>query len=112
VPQGVGEHQQGRALANMAKVFGARSFYVGVTRASHALCIYTNDKAMAAQAVTARQDKASAVEIIRHHERSKAINADRVADTVNSWVAGQRARVPINGVQVEGGQRHGGGMQR
>lgn len=49
----------------MAKVFGDRSFYVGVTRASHELRIYTNDKAAAAKAVSLKQDKTSAVETIR-----------------------------------------------
>lgn len=54
-----------RDLDNFARVFGARSFYVGSTRASHALTIYTNDKALAARAVAGRQDKSSAVETLQ-----------------------------------------------
>jgi hypothetical protein len=61
----------------MAKVFGDRSFYVGATRASHELRIYTNDKAMAARAVTARQDKTSAVETIQSHQKSTTHEAER-----------------------------------
>ncbi|MCW5323690.1 conjugative relaxase [Verminephrobacter aporrectodeae subsp. tuberculatae] len=74
------ERKQERALENMAKVFGNRSFYVGATRASHELRIYTNDKAVAARVVAAKQDKTSAVETIWQHERATAITADKVAE--------------------------------
>ena len=79
-PQTEGEKQQELALENMAKVFGDRSFYVGVTRASHELRIYTNDKAVAARAVAAKQDKTSAVETIWQHKRAAAITASRVGE--------------------------------
>jgi hypothetical protein len=63
----------------MAKVFGNRSFYVGSTRASHELSIYTNDKAVAAKAVSAQQDKTSAVETLHRAEqaRDKTVGVDR-----------------------------------
>lgn len=77
-PKSEGERRDTQALENMAKVFGNRSFYVGTTRASHELRIYTNDKAMAAGAVAAAQDKTSAVETIRRHERGTAIAADSI----------------------------------
>lgn len=63
--------ERGRGVSNenaveaMAKIFGNRSFYVGTTRASHELRVYTNDKAMAASIVSGRQDKSSAVETMR-----------------------------------------------
>lgn len=76
-PQTESEKKQERALENMAKVFGDRSFYVGATRASHELRIYTNDKAVAAKAVAAKQDKTSAVETLRQHERATAITPTR-----------------------------------
>ena len=79
-PQTESEKKQERALENMAKVFGDRSFYVGATRASHELRIYTNDKAVAAKAVAAKQDKTSAVETLRQHERATAITADKVGE--------------------------------
>ena len=79
-PQTESEKKQERALENMAKVFGDRSFYVGATRASHELRIYTNDKTVAAKAVAAKQDKTSAVETIRQHERATAITADKVGE--------------------------------
>lgn len=59
-------------LAQMAKIFGARSFYVGVTRASHALRIYTNDKEKAAKAICARLDKTSVIETIQNHEKTRS----------------------------------------
>lgn len=64
IPEKETEKAQKQALANMAKVFGDRSFYVGVTRASHELKIYTNDKELAAKAITEKQDKTSAIESI------------------------------------------------
>jgi len=55
------ERKQEAQLARLARVFGDRSFYVGTTRASHELAIYTNDKVVAARAVAGRQDKTSAI---------------------------------------------------
>lgn len=63
------EHQQDHALNKMAKVFGDRSFYVAVTRASHRLCIYTNNKVLAAKVVAVRQDKTSAIDTIQRYEK-------------------------------------------
>lgn len=77
-PQTENERKQERALENMAKVFGDRSFYVGATRASHELKIYTNDKQVAAMAVAAKQDKTSAVETLRQHDTGNAIAADKM----------------------------------
>lgn len=68
-PENDNERKQAMAFENMAKVFGDRSFYVGATRASHELRIYTNDKAAAAMAVAAKQDKSSALETLQKHER-------------------------------------------
>lgn len=72
-PESDNERKQAQQLANMAKIFGNRSFYVGSTRASHRLVIYTNDKIMAANVISAQQDKTSAVEILR----SKGIEQNR-----------------------------------
>lgn len=66
-PEGENEYKQKRELEQMAKVFGDRSFYVGATRASHELRVYTNDKEAAAAAVAGKQDKTSAVETIQRH---------------------------------------------
>lgn len=55
-------------VESMAKVFGDRAFYVGGTRASHEMKIYTDDKALAMLAVTGKQDKTSVVEIERRGE--------------------------------------------
>ena len=58
------EHEQSNELKTMAKVFGDRSFYVGSTRATHDMKIYTNNKQTALEIVTAKQDKTSAIEIL------------------------------------------------
>ncbi|MDE4928725.1 MobF family relaxase [Ralstonia insidiosa] len=78
-PEDENEKKQARQLEAMAKVFGDRSFYVGSTRASHELSIYTNDKAVAAKAVSAQQDKTSAVETLHRAEqaRDKNVGVDR-----------------------------------
>lgn len=73
-PESASEHKQDKALEDMAKVFGNRSFYVGATRASHELSIYTNDKAVAALAITGKQDKTSAVEVIQKAQPNHVAN--------------------------------------
>ena len=58
------DHEHESELKTMAKVFGDRSFYVGSTRATHEMKIYTNNKQTALEIVTARQDKSSAIELL------------------------------------------------
>ena len=70
-PEGANSHRVDKNMQDMAKVFGDRGFYVGVTRASHAVAVYTNDKEMAARAVEGKQDKTSAVEVIAKHEKTQ-----------------------------------------
>lgn len=76
-PESENERQQERALQSMAKIFGDRSFYVGTTRASHELRIYTNDKSVAALAVTGKQEKSSALESLQLFNRDAAANEKR-----------------------------------
>ncbi len=61
---GDNDRKQARELDAMAKVFGDRSFYVGSTRASDDLRVFTNNLSAAEQAVSGRQNKTSAVETI------------------------------------------------
>jgi len=69
---------QERQLQQMAKVFADRSFYVGVTRASHATRIYTNSTETAARAAGIKQDKTSAVETLEQaHDRTQHDDNDR-----------------------------------
>ncbi len=67
-----GAYTENKKLEHWAQIFGARSFYVGATRASHTLKIYTNNKAQAAQVISAHQDKTSAVEVIQEAQKSRA----------------------------------------
>jgi conjugative relaxase-like TrwC/TraI family protein len=67
-PQEENERRQQRVIDGMAKVFGDRSFYVGATRASHELKIYTNDRETAAQLVAGGQDKSSVTESLGRGE--------------------------------------------
>lgn len=63
-PSDENEKKEGLAMSRMAKVFGDRAFYVGVTRASQKITIYTTDKDAAAKAVGVKQDKTSALQTI------------------------------------------------
>ena len=72
IPEKESEKAQEKVFKDMAKVFGDRSFYVGVTRASHDLKIYTNSKELAAKAITCKQDKTSAIESLeKTHTRDQ-----------------------------------------
>ena len=53
-----GQNQEASAK-NLGKIFGNRAFYVGATRASHELKIYTHDKDVARTAISYEQDKSS-----------------------------------------------------
>lgn len=68
-PENDNEQKQARALEHMGRVFGDRSFYVGTTRVSHSLRIYTNDKESAARLIMEKQDKTSAVGSVQHVDR-------------------------------------------
>ncbi|KVD94669.1 AAA family ATPase [Burkholderia stagnalis] len=59
-------------LEGFARVFGDRSYYVGVTRASHDIAIVTNDVAKARRAITQQQDKTTSI--------GAKLNFDRVED--------------------------------
>ena len=48
-----------QAIKNLGKIVGNRAFYVGATRASHDLKIFTHDKNVARGAVGYEQDKSS-----------------------------------------------------
>lgn len=61
---GKGEELKSHEITKMAKIFGQRSFYVGSTRASHELQIFTTDKQFAERLITAKQDKTSGMELI------------------------------------------------
>jgi conjugative relaxase-like TrwC/TraI family protein len=76
-PESENERKQERAVQSMAKIFGDRSFYVGTTRASHELRIYTNDKSVAAMAVTGKQDKTSAFESLQQYNRDATADEKR-----------------------------------
>lgn len=71
VPESENPHRQALQLEAMARVFGTRSFYVGTTRASHDLQIYTNSKPIAERAVTGQQNKTSAIETIEAYQGHK-----------------------------------------
>jgi conjugative relaxase-like TrwC/TraI family protein len=71
VPTGDAEQNEGDArpkhdfaLQQMAQIFGARSFYVGATRATHEMVLYTNNTEKAGELVTKAQDKTSAMETL------------------------------------------------
>lgn len=66
--EGESDRAQQKALDAMAKIFGDRGFYVGATRASHDLTVYTSDLGKAAEIVGGVQDKTSALETLENHQ--------------------------------------------
>ncbi|WP_244117211.1 hypothetical protein [Burkholderia gladioli] len=62
------ERRQSDIAMTVRRIFGDRSFYVGLTRAVDDLQVFTTDDAKARAAVTRHQDKTSAVETLREHE--------------------------------------------
>ena len=58
-----------KALHEIAKIFGERSFYVGVTRARNEVEIYTNDSKTAQHVICQDQDKTSSLESHRQQQQ-------------------------------------------
>lgn len=67
VPQTIDESDK-KPLEVMAKVFGERSFYVGVSRSKHEVEIHTNHADGARRFICAEQDKSSSLEAVRELE--------------------------------------------
>jgi len=57
----------------LAKIFGNRSFYVDITRATHEMTIYTNNKEEALKVITQKQDKTSSLEEMNKKMLSKEV---------------------------------------
>lgn len=57
------DKEQTQAIKQMGKIFGDSATYVGVTRASHELMVYTNNIKIAQKMVGVVQDKTSVIEI-------------------------------------------------
>ncbi len=85
------ELRQNDVAAVVRRIFGDRSFYVGETRPVDDLQVYTTSAAGARWAVTQHQDKPSAVEALREHERPMQL-------TNSSQQQGKRA---IQQMQIE-----------
>ncbi|WP_260427164.1 DNA helicase I TraI [Burkholderia stagnalis] len=68
-------NQAERMLEGFAKVFGDRSYYVGVTRASHDIGIVTNDVAQTRRAIMQHQDKTTSIGA--HPEDKQTVEVQR-----------------------------------
>ncbi len=62
-----------KALHEIAKIFGERSFYVGVTRARNDVEIYTNDSKIAQRVICQDQDKTSSLESHRQQQQRNLV---------------------------------------
>ena len=60
------DQKESLLLKKMSSIFGQKTFYVGVTRASHMLKIYTDNKQLMRKAVTQVQEKSSALETLEN----------------------------------------------
>ncbi|AEA65432.1 MobF family relaxase (plasmid) [Burkholderia gladioli] len=86
------ERRQSDIAMTVRRIFGDRSFYVGLTRAVDDLQVFTTDDAKARAAVTRHQDKTSAVETLREHE---------LAEQTNSQPQRQRRQQAVQQMQIE-----------
>ncbi|KOR17564.1 hypothetical protein ABW54_31420, partial [Burkholderia cenocepacia] len=66
--------RQSDVAMTVRRIFGDRSFYVGLTRAVEDLQIFTTDAILARAAVSRHQDKSSAIETLREHESPEQVN--------------------------------------
>jgi ATP-dependent exoDNAse (exonuclease V) alpha subunit len=86
------ERRQSDIAMTVRRIFGDRSFYVGLTRAVDDLQVFTTDAAKALAAVTRHQDKTSAVETLSEHE---------LAEQTNSQPQRQRRQQAVQQMQIE-----------
>ncbi|RQT22071.1 MobF family relaxase [Burkholderia contaminans] len=84
--------RQSDVAMTVRRIFGDRSFYVGLTRAVEDLQVFTTDAGVARLAVTRHQDKSSAVETLREHE---------VAEQANTQPQRQRRQQAAQQMQIE-----------
>ncbi|MET3631923.1 MobF family relaxase [Burkholderia sp. 572] len=66
--------RQSDVAMTVQRIFGDRSFYVGLTRAVDDLQVFTTDADKARAAISRHQDKTSAVETLREHEMAEQAN--------------------------------------
>ncbi|MDV7585461.1 MobF family relaxase [Acinetobacter baumannii] len=69
-----------KAAKSLGKIFGNRAFYVGVTRASRELKIYTHDKTVARKAVGYSQDKTSFAQETQYGKDQNQIETSKGLD--------------------------------
>ncbi|AKM05477.1 MobF family relaxase [Burkholderia pyrrocinia] len=77
MPDNDDKKAQEREFQALAKVFGDRSFYVGVTRASHDISIVTNDIDLAQRAITGKLDKTTVIEAMNQEVREQTIQREQ-----------------------------------
>jgi ATP-dependent exoDNAse (exonuclease V) alpha subunit len=84
--------RQSDVAMTVRRIFGDRSFYVGLTRAVEDLQIFTTDAILARAAVSRHQDKSSAIETLREHE---------LAEQANTQPQRQRRQQAAQQMQIE-----------
>lgn len=84
--------RQSDVAMTVRRIFGDRSFYVGLTRAVDDLQIFTTDAILARAAVSRHQDKSSAIETLREHE---------LAEQTNDRPQRQRRQQAAQQIQIE-----------
>ncbi|WP_321853632.1 MobF family relaxase [Burkholderia cenocepacia] len=66
-----------REFQSLAKVFGDRSYYVGVTRASHDITVITNDVDLTQRAITGKLDKTTVIEAMKQEVREQTFQREQ-----------------------------------
>ncbi|KUY72659.1 AAA family ATPase [Burkholderia cepacia] len=77
MPDSQDPKERDREFQALAKVFGDRSYYVGVTRASHDIQIITNDVDLAQRAITGKLDKSTVIEAMNQEVREQTIQREQ-----------------------------------
>lgn len=77
MPEGEDKKVLEREFKSLAKVFGDRSYYVGVTRASHDITVITNDVDLTQRAITGKLDKTTVIEAMKQEVREQTFQREQ-----------------------------------
>ncbi|WP_257829950.1 hypothetical protein [Burkholderia glumae] len=103
--------RQSDIAMTVRRIFGDRSFYVGITRAVDDLQIYTTGAETARWAVSQHQDKSSALQTLREHEEAQLAYPSLQPQPVNarrSLGGNSRCYSRLSSIWIEPGLSAGG----
>ncbi|MGS1000118.1 MobF family relaxase [Burkholderia glumae] len=93
--------RQSDIAMTVRRIFGDRSFYVGITRAVDDLHVYTTGAETARWAVSQHQDKSSALQTLREHEEAQLANPSLQPQPVNAAPQPRRQQQVLQQTQFD-----------